>query len=229
MEERINQPLPLPATKLILGIFFTILGILWTADNLALLRADDFLRFWPAVVVMIGLVKLADPTRRVIGVILTVVGASLLAYTAGWLRFTIFDFWPLLVILVGATIVIRALGFRLPSPSNADSDQVWAVLSQRKVRETARDYNGGGVFAFMGGCELDLTQADIIHSPAIIDTFAMWGGIEIYVPENWEVVGEVIPFMAGFEMKTGAGTPERRLIVRGATVMGGIEVKRRAA
>ena len=229
MEERINQPLPLPATKLILGIFFTILGILWTADNLALLRADDFLRFWPAVVVLIGLVKLADPTRRVIGVILTVVGASLLAYTAGWLRFTIFDFWPLLVILVGATIVIRALGFRLPSPSNADSDQVWAVLSQRKVRETARDYNGGGVFAFMGGCELDLTQADIIHSPAIIDTFAMWGGIEIYVPENWEVVGEVIPFMAGFEMKTGAGTPERRLIVRGATVMGGIEVKRRAA
>ena len=229
MEERINQPLPLPATKLILGIFFTILGILWTADNLALLRADDFLRFWPAVVVLIGLVKLADPTRRVIGVILTVVGASLLAYTAGWLRFTIFDFWPLLVILVGATIVIRALGFRLPSPSNADSDQVWAVLSQRKVRETARDYNGGGVFAFMGGCELDLTQADIIHSPAIIDTFAMWGGIEIYVPENWEVVGEVVPFMAGFEMKTGAGTPERRLIVRGATVMGGIEVKRRAA
>ena len=227
MEERINQPLPLPATKLILGIFFTILGILWTADNLALLRADDFLRFWPAVVVMIGLVKLADPTRRVIGVILTVVGASLLAYTAGWLRFTIFDFWPLLVILVGATIVIRALGFRLPSPSNADSDQVWAVLSQRKVRETARDYNGGGVFAFMGGCELDLTQADIIHSPAIIDTFAMWGGIEIYVPENWEVVGEVIPFMAG--LNTAAGTPERRLIVRGATVMGGIEVKRRAA
>ena len=133
------------------------------------------------------------------------------------------------MILVGATIVIRALGFRLPSPSNADSDQVWAVLSQRKVRETARDYNGGGVFAFMGGCELDLTQADIIHSPAIIDTFAMWGGIEIYVPENWEVVGEVVPFMAGFEMKTGAGTPERRLIVRGATVMGGIEVKRRAA
>src|SRR5438093_1034919 len=162
MEERINQPLPLPTTKLILGIFFTILGILWTADNLALLRADDFLRFWPAVVVLIGLVKLAAPTRRVIGVILTVVGASLLAYTAGWLRFTIFDFWPLLVILVGAAIVIRALGFRLPTSSPRDSGQIWAILNGRKIRSTSRDYSGGGIVAFMGGCELDLTEADII-------------------------------------------------------------------
>ncbi|HYS54283.1 MAG TPA: DUF5668 domain-containing protein [Thermoanaerobaculia bacterium] len=229
MEERINQPLPLPATKLIVGIFFTILGVLWTADNLTLLRADDYLRFWPTVLLLVGLTKLADPKRRVFGMILTVVGASLLAYTAGWLRFTIFDFWPVILILVGAAIVIRALGFRLPTSTIGDSDQIWAVLNQRKVRDTARDYNGGSIFAFMGGCELDLTEAEIIHSPAIIDTFAMWGGIEIYVPENWEVVGEVVPFMAGFEMKTGAGTPERRLIVRGATVMGGIEVKRRAA
>jgi hypothetical protein len=35
--------------------------------------------------------------------------------------------------------------------------------------------------------------------------------------------------MGGFEMKTGAGTAERRLIVRGGCVMGGIDVKRRAA
>ncbi|HEX9502323.1 MAG TPA: DUF5668 domain-containing protein, partial [Thermoanaerobaculia bacterium] len=114
MEQRIDQPLPLPATKLILGVFFAILGVLWTADNLTVLRADTFLRFWPAVVVLIGLTKIADARRRIFGVILTVVGTSLLAYTAGWLRFTIFDFWPLLLIIVGGGIVVRALGFRLP-------------------------------------------------------------------------------------------------------------------
>jgi hypothetical protein len=229
MEQRIDQPLPLPATKLILGVFFAILGVLWTADNLTLLRADTFLRFWPAVVLLIGLTKIANPTQRIFGVILTVVGASLLAYTAGWLRFTIFDFWPLLLIIVGGGIVARALGFRLPASSPRDSNQIWAILNGRKIRSTSRDYSGGGIFAFMGGCELDLTEADIIHGPAIIDAFVMWGGIEIYVPENWDVVGEVVPFMGGFEMKTGAGSAERRLIVRGGVMMGGIEVKRRAA
>ena len=229
MEQRIDQPLPLPATKLVLGVFFAILGVLWTADNLTLLRADDYLRFWPAIVMLIGLIKLANPAQRIFGVILTIIGTSLLAYTAGWLRFTIFDFWPLLLIIVGGAIVIRALGFRLPTSAPRDSSQIWAILNGRKIHSTSRDYAGGGIFAFMGGCVLDLTEADIIHSPAVIDAFVMWGGIEIYVPDQWEVVGEVVPFMGGFEMKTGAGSAERRLIVRGAAFMGGIEVKRRAA
>lgn len=229
MEQRIDQPLPLPATKLILGIFFAILGVLWTADNLTLLRAETYLRFWPAVVVLIGLIKLADPAQRIFGAILAIIGSSLLAYTAGWVHFTIFDFWPLLLILVGGAIVLRALGFRLPTSTPRETNQIWAVLSGRKIRSTSRDYAGGGIFAFMGGCEVDLTEADIIHGPAVIDAFVMWGGIEIYVPANWEVIGEVVPFMGGFEVKTGAGTPERRLVVRGAAFMGGIEVKRRAA
>src|SRR5205823_14684345 len=126
-----------------------------TADNLTLLRADTYLRFWPAVVVLIGLTKIADPVQRIFGVILTVIGTSLLAYTAGWLRFTIFDFWPLLLIIVGAAIVVRALGFRLPTSSARDSNQIWTVFNGRKVSSTSRDYSGSGIFTFMGGCELD--------------------------------------------------------------------------
>jgi hypothetical protein len=230
MEQQLNRPLPIAGTKLILGLFFTILGVMWTADNLRLLRADDFLRYWPAVVVLIGVINLADPARRLFGAILTVVGASLLAYSAGWLRFTIFDFWPLLLIILGAAIVGRALGVRLPGAAATDSSDVWAVLTTRKINNASRDFAGARVTAFMGGCELDLTDADIFHSPAVIDVFAMWGGIEIYVPDRFEVIGEVVPFMAGFEMQAApAGDPNRRLVIRGAAFMGGIEVKRRAA
>ncbi len=230
MEQRIDQPVPIPGTKLILGLFFTILGVLWTGENLRLLHADDFLRYWPVVVVLIGVRKLLDPTSRVVGAILTIAGASILGYTAGWVRFTIFDFWPLLLIAFGAVIVARALGVRLPVSTSSDSDQIWSVFNVREIKNTSRDYNGGGILAFMGGCQLDLTQADIAHSPAIIDLFAMWGGIEIYVPDGWEVIGEVVPFMAGFEMRTGPESdPQKQLIVRGAAFMGGIEIKRRTS
>jgi hypothetical protein len=42
------------------------------------------------------------------------------------------------------------------------------------------------------------------------------------------VVGEVIPVMAGFEVKTSpVAAPQKKLIVRGAALMAGIEVKRR--
>ena len=61
---------------------------------------------------------------------------------------------------------------------------------------------------------------------AIIDTFAFWGGIEIKVPEDWEVVNYGSAFLGAFENKTrplpGAS---RRLIVTGTAIMGGVEVK----
>jgi predicted membrane protein len=78
----------------------------------------------------------------------------------------------------------------------------------------------------MGGCEIDLRQAQI-NGEAAIDVFAMWGGIEIRVPEDWTVISRVTPLMGGFEDKTrplqGAGT--HRLVVRGFILMAGVEVK----
>jgi hypothetical protein len=78
----------------------------------------------------------------------------------------------------------------------------------------------------MGGCEIDLRNAGI-DGDATIDVFAMWGGIEIRVPETWTVVGRVTPLLGGFEDSTRAlpGAGNQRLIVRGLVIMGGIEIK----
>jgi len=228
MEERLNQPLRISGTKLIVGLFFAVAGLLMTADNLDLLDAERYLRYWPVVLLAVGLIKLADPGRRLLGVILTVVGASLLARFAGWVPITIFDLWPLLLILAGIGMVLRAVGVR-GSAEPRDTRHIVAVLSTRKVTNTSRDFTGARIASFMGGCELDLTQADIANGPAVIETFAMMSGIEIIVPDDWEVIGEVLPVMGGFEIKTAptAPAPTRQLIVRGTSIMAGIEVKRR--
>jgi predicted membrane protein len=78
----------------------------------------------------------------------------------------------------------------------------------------------------MGGCEIDLRNAQI-NGEAAIDVFAMWGGIEIRVPENWTVIGRVTPLMGGFEDHTRApqAASAHRLIVRGMVIMGGVEIK----
>ena len=229
MEQRVDQPIPVEVTKLIVGLFFTALGLLMAADNLRLLHADDYLRYWPGVVVAIGLLKIVDPRQRVLGAILTIAGAALLSYTAGFVHFTIFNLWPLLLIAAGAAMVARAAGVRVPGTGTQTGRNILATLTTRKINETSRDYSGNGIVAAMGACQLDLSQADIAHSPAVIEAFAFWGGIEIFIPENWEVIGEVFPFMGGFDVRTSVGArPDRQLIVRGAAIMGGIEVKRRS-
>ena len=60
----------------------------------------------------------------------------------------------------------------------------------------------------------------------MIDVFVMWGGIEIRVPDDWEVVNRGSAFLGGFENKTHPlPNATRRLVVTGTAIMGGVEVK----
>ena len=43
----------------------------------------------------------------------------------------------------------------------------------------------------MGGVKLDLSAAQLDGETPVIDVFAVMGGIEIYVPRDWEVVNNV--------------------------------------
>jgi predicted membrane protein len=78
----------------------------------------------------------------------------------------------------------------------------------------------------MGGVSLDLRQA-VLQKDAAIDLFAMWGGVELQVPDKWAVDIQITPIMGGAEDKSrpslDADAP--RLNVRGTVLMGGVEVK----
>jgi predicted membrane protein len=221
-----HPPPPIARVKLVAGIFFAALGILMTLDNLDLVVAYRFLRYWPVVLIAIGLLKVTERTDRLVGVISLAAGAVLLARNAHWIRFPISALWPLALIVAGAAIVIHALGWR---PELADAGisrpTVWAILSSRKVTSDTRGYAGGRIVAFLGACELDLTGATIENAPAVIEAVVMWGGIVIRVPSDWEVVGEVTPIMGGIDIKTSAARGGRQLIVRGLAFMGGMEIK----
>jgi hypothetical protein len=92
---------------------------------------------------------------------------------------------------------------------------------------TTPDFKGGQATAVMGGCEIDLRGASMPEGrPAVIDTFAFWGGIEIKVPDDWEVVSRGNAVLGGFvnNARPLAGS-RRRLVVTGLAIMGGVEVK----
>jgi predicted membrane protein len=221
-----HQPPPIARVKLVAGVFFAALGILMTLDNFDLSVASRILRYWPVVLIAIGLIRLTERADRVMGVIILVVGSVLLAGNTNWIRFSIFNLWPVALIVGGAAIVSHALGWRR-SPEEADSSRptLWMVLSTRKVIDDRQAYAGGRIVTFLGGCELDLTKADIENAPAVIEAVVMWGGIVIRVPAEWDVVGEVIPIMGGIEIKTHPARGGRQLIVRGLAFMGGMEIK----
>ena len=68
-----------------------------------------------------------------------------------------------------------------------------------KTVVTTADFKGGQATAVMGGCEIDLRHASMPEGrAAVLDTFAFWGGIEIRVPDDWEVVSQGSAALGGF-------------------------------
>jgi predicted membrane protein len=78
----------------------------------------------------------------------------------------------------------------------------------------------------MGGCEIDLSKASIEEGEAVINTFALWGGIEITVPADWTVETRGTAILGGFDDTSRRPDDDgKKLIVTGIALMGGVEVK----
>lgn len=218
--------------RLVVGLGVTVLGTLLFLDRIDAIDAGDVVLLWPLILVGVGVVQMLQPrtgASRSFGLAWLVAGLWLLANNLGWFRVDFWEaFWPLVLVAVGGLLVWRAL--RGPRPDRPRDDTVvrgFALMGGSALVSASPAFRGADLNAVMGGCELDLRQAKLEGDEAVIDAFALWGAVEVRVPETWKVVGQVVPIMAAFEDKTrppqSAEAP--RLVVRGLALMGGIEVK----
>ncbi|MCG6963192.1 MAG: cell wall-active antibiotics response protein [Acidobacteria bacterium] len=214
----------------IIGIGVLALGVALTLDNLGIVSAERFVDYWPVLLILLGVSHLVRPgaSRGVVsGVIWILVGAGLLADNLGLIPFEIWDLWPLLLVVIGAHLIFKPLRRRaVVRGEAANSIEATAVLGGVKRTLAAESFEGGSATAIMGGCEIDLRGSSSEGPPASIDTFAFWGGVEIRVPEDWEVQAKGTAVLGAFVDKTQpSGLPARKvLVVSGLAIMGGVEV-----
>jgi hypothetical protein len=71
-----------------------------------------------------------------------------------------------------------------------------------------------------------LRQASITDGDAVINVFAMCGGISVKVPPDWTVILQGTPILGGFDERTIAPHDSaKRLVIKGYAIMGGLEVR----
>jgi predicted membrane protein len=218
--------------QLVLGVSIAVLGVLFTLDNLHILRAREVLRFWPVALIAIGLVHVSQARSAagtVGGGVWILVGVVLLGGRLGLFHANIFSLWPLILVLVGARIVWQTTaGDRALDQGDAGATvSAIAVMGGFERRITSHEFRGGEITAFMGGGKLDLREAVPAGGQAVINIFAMMGGFEILVPEGWRVISELTPFMGGIEDKSRTSTQPTApcLVLRGFVMMGGVTLK----
>jgi predicted membrane protein len=212
--------------RVVLGLCVMLAGLVLALDSLGFIEAGNIFRFWPLILVAIGVVKWMSPVpQKMSAFIWIVAGVAFLLVSLGRMSFG--GVWAMILFLVGANIAWKSLR---PAALPKDADSVidlMQFMGGTKTVVTTQDFKGGQATAVMGGCEIDLRHASMPEGrAAVIDTFAFWGGIEIRVPDDWEVVSQGGAALGGFvnNARSQPGS-KRRLVVTGLAVMGGVEVK----
>ncbi len=230
-----SEPTRSIPSQVILGIFVVGLGVLFLLDNLDIFDFHRAVAFWPAAFILFGVIKLLDtqsPNGVLVGTILIGVGVVMTLGRLGIMSINMRALWPLLIIFIGGAVIYRAVtGRRLIGMESKDGEagdavvDITAILGGFDRRITTPNFRGGEVTAVMGGCMLDL-RGSSIEGEAVLNVFALMGGITMKVPPDWTVAMNGTPIMGGFEEKTiTAPHNNKRLVIRGYAIMGGVEVR----
>ena len=223
------------APRIVLGLGIILIGILFLLGNMDIIDSHDYVRYWPVIIMIVGItyiIQCQHGPGRIWGVILTFIGTAMLLDRLYFINFNLWNYWPLILVGAGIMMILRAsssrrrMAFSETETKDANSFiKAVAIMGGFKRMNNSQDFKGGELTAIMGGFELDLRDASI-HGEAVIDIFTMMGGMSMRIPEDWLVIFDVTPFMGGYDDKTRPpkeGT--KRLIIRGTTIMGGIEIK----
>ena len=218
------------------GVVIIALGVILLLNQFGLLPRGIVLHFWPAVLIVAGIIKLVAGNNRgdrVVGAILIGVGAVWQTNALGLTHITWGQAWPVFIILVGVLFILHSMSdhgdgnLKFASDPNAGSFYIFGG-GERQVN--SKDFRGSKMFAVFGGYEVDLTHADMQGSEAYVEANAVFGGGEIRIPTHWKVVVQGMGIFGGYNDKThyiqtDPSAPVKTLYVRGVAVFGGIEVK----
>jgi predicted membrane protein len=231
-----ERGLPALTGRMIMGGLLILFGMLFLLDNLGYMDADRILQFWPLILVGIGTWKLLQPRedgQHALGVALIAIGIFLQLQMLAVMDLEFRHVWPAVLVALGGLLLWRGVFKRVRGPGEVTTAtsqlHEMAFMGGGNRIVDSPEFQGGDVTAIMGALEIDLRKARIAGDTAVVDVFALWGGIEMRVPPEWSVDVQGVAIMGGFENNARAsaveGNPGKRLIIRGTALMGGFEVK----
>lgn len=216
------------------GLMLICLGVLFLLDQMGRLDFGDLVgRFWPVIFIIIGVsILLSNNFKNVgSGIFFILFGAFFLL-----LRMRVFDravwhyIWPLAIIATGLWLLLQPVWRprkNLSSEVGGDDIAISQVFSGSARKIESQNFRGGKADVVFGSAEIDLRAAKLAGGQATLVLSVVFGGIEVYVPRDWQVVLEGSPVLGSIDSHKKAATvpATQTLTVKGSAVFGSIEVK----
>ena len=221
--------------QILCGAVLIAIGVVWLLDVCGVADIDVFFKGWWTMFIIlpcgIGLITERDKMGNLIGLC---VGVILLLGTRDILPFDLLwkIFLPVVVIFIGLRMIFKPL-FRKPKKKQIKLDrgapgtkEFCATFSGQNVSYDGMVFEGAELTAVFGGIKCDLRGAIFEHDVAI-EVNAIFGGVDLLLPENVNVQVDSTSVFGGTSDKTGNTHADGAVtvFVDSTCVFGGLDIK----
>lgn len=221
-------------SSIIWGIVLIAVGAVFVLNALNITSIEMFFDGWWTLFIIvpcaIGLFTEREKTGNIIGV---TVGVFLLLCCQKVLSFSML--WKLLVpaiiVLVGVKMVFTGLMgnkakeiIKKMKENGSEPRVACAAFSGSDLNFNGEVFDGAELTALFGGVECDLRNA-VIEKDCAIQLSAIFGGIDILVPDNINVKVNANCIFGGISNKTAVHKDAPTIYVNGICMFGGVDIK----
>ncbi len=166
-----------------------------------------------------------------------------------------YTYWPLLLILLGIGFILKVVlarhrkrerkSFRTNTADTTDTAEAANTAGNAGVGRGAGGriekevlfggsesifldpvFHGGRISAIFGGVVVDLRRTQLPEGVTYLDVEAVFGGVELYLPDNWMVETKFHTVFGGLQDKRLVSLPDnsRKLVIQGDLVFGGCDI-----
>lgn len=219
------------------GIAFIVVGLILAGNALGITNIDIFFDGWWTLFIIIpslvSLINQKDITGSLIGLF---IGVVLLLSAQNILDFDII--WklllPAIMIIIGLSFLFKDLfnnkvseEIKKINTKKAKDGGYTSTFSSQNVNLDGEDFSGSDINAVFGGVKLNLNKA-VIKNDVVINCSAIFGGIELYVPNNMKVKVKSNSIFGGVEDKRKSVEVDKKSVtiyINATCLFGGVEIK----
>ena len=241
--------------NVVFALILVAVGLLLLEFNMDLLPHvwKRFFFSWPMALFVFGIGQLFKPSY-IWGVIVSLTGAFFLFSKVSYIypdieiyEQLISTFWPLLIIIAGVLILLSAV--LRPGRRKARFHHKTTCADDRQSNKSENNdgkinynftfggteqvildpvFRGGNIDITFGGMELDLRRTSLAEGDTFLYVNAVFGGVEITTPDNWDIELHQNGFAGGIDdsrIKSVEKDRTRKLIIIAKCTFGGIDIK----
>ncbi len=227
-------------TTIIVGLFFLAAGVAVGGSMLGFFDFTiSFDGWWTLFLIVPALLSIVQGGFNAGNTVLLSIGAVLLLDAQNVLprNFSWRLILPLVLLIVGFQLVFghrttgtagnpRPSGPRPGESGGTAYKSSSALFGGQDIVYGSEDFTGGSYTAMFGALTINLRSVTLVGD-VIINVTAMFGGIELILPDNVQVVSNIVPILGGVDCKYASSRDPLapKVIINGNVSLGGIEIK----